>query len=213
VFVKLSVNFICFAWLVHCFDIVELFLATFYWCSSSSFSCAFLLLCWCVLLVFVVAHCVSLLISIPFYVLLLFVMFCWWSSLPFCYILLVVINAPHCTCWRSLLPSCCNLFVLCLCSLLSSCYVLLVFIDTPCYTLLMFVMASLLHFIGVPCHPLVALCWCLLIVFCCALIDASRGPLVVFYWSLLTLACCVLLLLFWPFLLINIPLLCSIVAC
>jgi len=95
---------------------------------------------------------------------------------------------------------------------------------TPCYTLLMFVMASLLHFIGVPCRPLVTLCWCLLIVFCCALIDASRGPrcvllvfvdacmlcfvatfltllthqhsFVMFYCCLLIPLCCVLLVLF-----------------
>jgi len=169
VFVKLSVNFICFAWLVHCFDIVELFLATFYWCSSSSFSCAFLLLCWCVLLVFVVAHCVSLLISIPFYVLLLFVMFCWWSSLPFCYILLVVINAPHCTCWCSLLPSCCDLLVLII-------VFELCFVGVHGH--------PLLHFVDV-CHGfLVAFYWCLLSPPCYTMLVLVNGPLLCFNWCL-----------------------------
>jgi hypothetical protein len=155
VFVKLSVNFICFAGLVHCFDIVEVFLATFYWCSSSSFCCAFLLLCWCVLLVFVVAHRVSLLISIPFYVLLLFIMFCWWSSLPLCYILLVVINAPHCTCWCSLLPSCCDLLVLII-------VFMLCFVGVHGH--------PLLHFVDV-CHGLlVAFYWCSLSPPCCIML-------------------------------------------
>lgn len=141
-FGKLSVNFICFAWLVHCFDIVALFLATFYWCSSSSLCCVFfvaILVCFLgVRRAFVVAHCFSLLISIPFCVLLLFVMLCWWSSLPLCYVLLVVINAPHCTCWCSLLPrvmfcwcSLTPLATFCWCSSWPPYCVLLVFVVTP----------------------------------------------------------------------------------
>jgi len=148
VFVKLSVNFICFAWLVHCFDTVELFLATFYWCSSSSFWCAFLLLCWCVLLVFVVANHVSLLISILFYV-LFFVMFWWWSSLPLCYVLLVFpialvgvrcclhVDAHYCPCAMFCWCSCTPLATLCWCLSWPPCCILLVFLVTP-----------LLHYVG-----------------------------------------------------------------
>ncbi len=150
-FVKLSVNFICFAWLVHCFDTVELFLATFYWSSSSSFWCAFLLLCWCVLLVFVV----FLLLLIMFhYSLAFFSMF---------YSLSCFDGGHRCPCvtffWCSPLH-------------------LLVFVVA---FMLMLIIALMLCFVGVHVHPLlhfvdvchgllVAFYWCSLSPPCCIML-------------------------------------------
>jgi len=134
------------------------YVGVFYWCLLLlivfHYSLAFLsMFCYC-LSCFVGGHCCP---CVTFY---------WWSSMP--PIALVSVR-------------CCLHVTICWCSLLSSNYVLLVFMDTLCYTSLMFVMASLLHFIGVCCHPLATLCWCLLMAFCCALIDVCRDPFDVFY--------------------------------
>ncbi len=166
---------------------------------------------------FVVVHHVSLLISIPFCALLLFVMLCWWSLLPLWYVLLVVVNVSHCTCW---------------CSLLFSCCVLLVLIIAP---MLCFIGAHrhpLLHFVDV-CHgSFIAFYWCLSLAFCCTTlafdngpllcsIDACCGPLVVFYQCSSSPSCYIILVFvdvcmlyfvstFLTFLFIDILVLCSI---
>lgn len=174
-FVKLSVNFICFAWLVHCSLLHSIgahhhhhpfavffccFIGVLYWCLS----------CFCCCSLCFIAHQHSFLRFV------VFVMLCWWPSLPLWYVLLVVINVSHSTCW---------------CSLLFSCRVLLVLIIV---LVLCFVGAHrhpLLHFVDV-CHgPLIVFKWCLSSALCyttlvfdngpLCFIDACCGPLIVFY--------------------------------
>jgi len=155
---------------------------------------------------FVVVHRVSLLISIPFCALLLFLMFCWWSSLPLWYVLLVVINASHCTCW-------CSLF---------SCHVLLVLIIAPVLCFVGVHWHPLLHFVDVRHGPLVAFYWCSLLAFCYTMLVFDNGRLLCVYQCSSSPSCYILLVLvngcmlcfvstFLTFLLIDIPLLCSIV--
>lgn len=85
-----------------------------HWCSLVHLCCALLvfvsapLLCLLACCAFVDAHWVP------------FVMFCWWSSAPPCYALLMFVNTPFAMfCWSSSMPPCCYW---CFFDVLYSCY-------------------------------------------------------------------------------------------
>jgi hypothetical protein len=104
---------------------------------------------------FVVVHCVSLFIS--------FVVVCHALLVVIVAFVIHSIGGHQCPPIALVGVRCCPRVVFCWSSLLPPCYVLLAFVNIPYYTLLMFVMASLLCFFGVRRHPLATLCWCSLV--------------------------------------------------
>ncbi len=137
-FIQLSVNFICFAWLVHCSLLY--FIGAHHHLFVVFFCCSIDVLCWCLScfcccsLCFIIHQLCCCLSCFVGGHRCLCDTFYWWSSMP-----------PHCTCW---------------CSLLSSCCVLLEFIIAPMLCFVGVRQHPLLHFVDV-CHGLlVVFFWC-----------------------------------------------------
>jgi len=108
------------------------------------------------------------------------------------------------------------------CLLSSPCCVLLVFVVAPFLHSIDVCCGPLLHSICACCHPSATLYWCSSWPLCCTLLvfiitpllcffGVCWRPLATFYWCLLAPPCCALLVPLWLILLINIPLLCSLV--